>query len=192
MNDTAYDDITAEGRLAALTVAVLLVLTGLGIAGASWDDVWERCGQIAGECVSRASSAVIVVASAVVMVGFGIVVARRLPRRPVDADGSSAWVWALGTMFAVASFVIASRIPAFTCARGRLDDLLDLCMHPPSTSEPQRWVLAKQAIVVAGAIAAVAIVARPRWARVTGPATAIVWLGAMTWLVVETLVVRTA
>ncbi|HYG71274.1 MAG TPA: hypothetical protein VEC15_03175 [Actinomycetota bacterium] len=189
MNHTAYDDITAEGRLAALTVTVLLVLTGLGIAGASWDDVWERCGQIAGECVSRASSAVLLLAISVVMVGFGIVLARRVRRRPVDADGSSAWVWAVGAMFAVASFVIASRIPTFTCARGRLDDLLDLCMHPPSTSEPQRWVLAKQAIVVAGAIAAVAIVARPRWTRITAPATAVVWLGAMTWLVLETFVV---
>ena len=46
-------------------------------------------------------------------------------------------------------------------------------------------------LVVAGAIAAVAIVARPRWARVTAPATAVVWLAAMTWLVLETLVVRT-
>ncbi len=192
MNDTASDDITAEGRLAALTVAALLVLTGLGIAGASWDDVWERCGQIAGECVSRASSAVLLVAISVVTVGIGIAVARRVPRRPVDADGSSAWVWALGAMFAVASVVIATRIPAFTCSRGRLDDLLALCMHPPSTSEPQRWMLAKQAIVVAGAIAAIAIVARPRWVSVSAPATAVVWLGAMTWLVIETLVVRTA
>ncbi len=88
MNDTAYDDITAEGRLAALTVALLLVLTGLGIAGASWDDVWERCGQIAGECVSRASSAMLLVAISVVMVGFGIVapgVSVDVPSTPTGA-----------------------------------------------------------------------------------------------------------
>ena len=189
-SDIAFDDITAEGRLAGRTVALLLVLTGVGIGAASWDDLWRRCGQVAGACVARASSAVLLVAISVVLVGLGVVVARRTSRRPVDPDGSSRWVWALGAMLLVGSVMLASRVPAFTCARGRFDELLDLCMHPPSTSEPQRWGLARQAIVVLGTIAAVVTVARPRWARATVPATVVVWLGSMTWLVIEALVVR--
>lgn len=187
--DSMFEEIAPEGRMAARTVAALLILTGLGIVAASVDELTRRCGdEIAGECVSRSSAGVLLTAMSVVLIGLAVVIWRRVSRRPTDAYGSVRYVWALGSMFTVASIVLASRIPAFTCDRGRLDDLLDLCMHPPTTSEPHRWLLAKQAMVAVAIVGGIAIGARPRWVRVTAPITAATWLGAMGWLVVATLV----
>ena len=72
----------------------------------------------------------------------------RIRRRPVDPEGSSRYVWALGALVALGGIFIAGRIPAYTCARGRFDDVLVLCLHPPSTSDPTSWLLLKKAIVV--------------------------------------------
>jgi hypothetical protein len=188
--DEALDDVTPEGLVAGRTVGALLVLTGIGIVAVSWDEVWARCGELAGECVSRSSGAVMLTLVALVVATVGVVAWWRTGRRPVDDYGSSRWVWALAAMLVVAAALIASRIPAFTCARGRLDDLLDLCMHPPSTSEPASWVLAKQAVVALGAVGGILVATRARWVRATAPLTALVWIGAMTWLLTETMVLN--
>ena len=184
------EDITAQGRLAGRTVAVLLAASGAGIVLASWDELWERCGEIAGECVSRSASAVLLSAVSLLAVAVGVLVWVRVRRRPIDPYGSSRYVWALGVLFALGVVFVAGRIPAFTCARGRFDDLLELCMHPPSTSEPARWLFVKGAILAAGFVAGAVIAARPRWVRITALTTVIAWLGGAGWLVVETLVRR--
>ena len=170
--DESLDDITPEGRLAGIALGGLLVVSGAGAAvvvlGRGVEAVRRDrrrmrlairgCGAPArdrdrrdrGRCPRRASR----------------------PTTTARPDGSSRYVWVLGALVALGGVLAASRVPAFTCARGRLDDLLELCMHPPSTSEPARWLLAKQAIVAAGLIGAVVIAMRPRWARVTVPLAA--------------------
>jgi hypothetical protein len=183
-------EITAEGRLAGRVFAVLLVATGVGVLAAGWDDLWRRCGQISGPCVSRAAGAVLLSVAAVVAIGVGLFTWRRVARRPVDPEGSSRFVWWFGLLFLLGGVFAASRIPAFTCSRGRFDELLELCMHPPSTSEPSRWSWAKDAVVAGGVVGALAIVARPRLARVGIPAAALVFVGGTGWLVLDTLVRR--
>jgi hypothetical protein len=186
--DESLDDITAEGRLAGVALGALLAASGAGLAVVSWDEAWRRCGEIAGECVSRSSGAVLQLVLAVGAIAAGLATVRRVRRRPLDPDGSARYVWVIGTTVALGAALLASRVPAFSCARGRFDDLLELCMHPPSTSEPARWLVAKQAIVAAGLVGSIVIAVRPRWARVTVPFAAAVWCGAFGWVLVETMV----
>ena len=186
--DQALDDITPEGRIAGRTAGALSVGSGVAAIAVSWDDLWRRCGdELRGPCVSRSASAVLLTATGVVALALGVLAWRRVGRRPVDAYGSSRWVWALGALFALGAVLVASRVPAFTCARGRFDELLELCMHPPSTSEPSRWLLGKEAIVVAGIVGGLVIVARPRWVRVTAVLAAGLWLGGLGWTLLETM-----
>jgi hypothetical protein len=56
-----------------------------------------------------------------------------------------------------------------TCARGRLDTVLDLCMHPPSTSEPSSWTWVRLASAAVGLAGGAVIAVRPRWAWATAP-----------------------
>ena len=185
---SSAEEISAEGRLAGRTVAILLVATGAGSVAASWDDLWRACGEIAGPCVSRSASAVMLSAVSLGIAALGVLLWIRIGRRPIDAEGSSRSVWALGLLVALGAAFAASRIPSFTCARGRFDDLLELCMHPPSTSEPARWLLAKQALVVAGIVGGLVVAVRPRWVRMSAPLAALLWLGGAGWLVFETMV----
>jgi hypothetical protein len=83
---------------------------------------------------------VLVVIGAAVAIVVGALAWRRVSRRPVDPYGFSRFVWCFGVLFALGAVFTASRIAAFTRARGRFDDLLEPCLHPPSTSEPSRWL----------------------------------------------------
>jgi hypothetical protein len=181
-------DITAEGRLAGRVFAVVLVLTGAGVIAASWDELWRRCNALSGECVSRSAASVLLTGGSVVLIAAGVFTWWRVSRRPVDPYGSARFVWWFGVLFALGAVFAASRIPAFTCARGRFDDLLQLCVHPPSTSEPARWAWAKEVIVAVGLLGAIVVMSRPRLARITVPLATAVFAAWTTWLVVETLV----
>jgi hypothetical protein len=186
---TDADDLSPEGRIAAWTIAGLLVLTGLATIAAAWDEVWQRCGdELRGECVATSSAAILASAAATVASLVGAVIAVRTSRRTVDREGSSRWTWLLGAMTIVASIVISGRIPAFTCAEGRFDALLELCLHPPDTSQPTSLTVQKSAIVTAGAIVGVVIALRPRWIRVTAPLAAAAWVLGFGWLIADTLV----
>jgi hypothetical protein len=192
MSDVAPGpDITAEGRFAGRAFAAVLVITGAGVIAASWDELWRRCGQVVGECVSRSAGAVLLTGLSVLAVAVGAFTWWRVSRRPVDAYGSARFVWWFGVLFALGAAFAAARIPAFTCARGRFDELLELCLHPPSTSEPARWGWAKDAIVAVGLLAAIVVIARPRFARITVPLSTAVFAAGTGWLVVETLVRHT-
>lgn len=188
--ETTLAEITREGRLAGRTLSILLAVTGAMVASAAWDELWLRCGVALGECVERAAGAALLVIGAVVSLLLGALLWWRLSRRPVDADGSSRYVWTLGVLFALGLIFVAGRIPAFTCARGRFDDLLELCMHPPTTSEPARWLLVKSAIVVTGLIGGAIVSARPSLVRVTSPVSSAAWLAGTSWIVLETLVLH--
>jgi hypothetical protein len=63
-------------------------------------------------------------------------------------------------------------------------------MHPPSTSEPARWIVVKNALVGAGLVGAAAIAALPRLVRVTAPIAALTWFGVLGWVVVDELAGR--
>lgn len=86
--------------------------------------------------------------------------------------------------------LLAARIPAFTCDRGRFDELLELCMHPPTTSAATSWLLVKKAIVVVGLVGGMVTAARPRGVRLSAPApaAAAAWGGGAGWTVVDTMV----
>ena len=181
-------EISPQGSLAGLTFALLLIGSALAIVVASWDTLWQRCGAIEGRCVERAAGAGLLVILAVLGFVGGIVIWRRVRQRRQDPDGSSRYVWALGVVFAIGLGLVAARIPAFTCARGRFDDPLRLCMHPPTTSEPASWLLVKQAIAVGGLVGGIAIAGTPRLVRIWIPVTIAAWLAGVGWVIQETLV----
>jgi hypothetical protein len=181
-------EITAEGLIAARAFAVTLIASAVAIVAVSWDDIWRVCNEIAGPCTERSSGAIILSLASVVAVGGGVGIVLRTRRRPVDPDGSSRYVWALGVLLALGAVFIASRIPAYTCSRGEFDDVLVLCQHPPTTSEPSSWLLPKKGIVAAGLALGVLVAARPRWVRLTAPLAVAVWAAGFGWLIAETMV----
>jgi hypothetical protein len=185
--DESLEEITAEGAFAGRILAIVLVLTGVGFVGATWDELWRRCGTVFGVCVERAAGAMLITVLSLGAIGVGLATLRRVRRRPVDAYGSSRYVWAVGAMFALGLFLVAPRIPAWTCERGRYDPILEECLHPPTTSEATSWLVVKQAVVVVGAVGGVTIAASPRRIRLLAPVAVAAWLGGTGWLVVDAM-----
>ena len=180
-------DITAEGLLAARVFAVTLFVSAVAMVAASWDDIWRVCNEVAGPCTERSAGAIILSLASAGAAGWGIGILLRTRRRPVDPEGSSRYVWAIGALIALGAVFFASRIPAYTCERGRFDEVLVLCQHPPTTSQASSWLLLKKAIVVVGLLAGVVVAARPRWARLTAPLGVIVWAAGFGWLIADTM-----
>ena len=181
-------EISAEGALAGRATSLVLVGSAAALVGASWDELWRRCGAIAGTCVERAAGAALLMLLAVLALVCGIGIWRGVGRRVVDPQGSSRYVWVLGLLFALGLVFIAARIPAFACDRGRFDDTLARCMHPPTTSDAVSWLWAKRAIVVVGLVGGTAIAALPRGVRLWVPVAVAAWIGGAGWLIVDTLV----
>lgn len=163
------EEVSPDGAVAGYTVAAILVLAGAAFAVGGWDELWRRCGRASGGCQTSAASAALVTIFAMAAIAAGVALGWRLAHRPVDPEGSSRAVVALGALFAAGMLLLAWRIPAFTCARGRLDTVLDLCMHPPNTSEPSSWTWVRLASAAVGCAGGVLISTRPRWARATAP-----------------------
>lgn len=186
-SDESLSEITPEGAFAGRTLSLVLVISGVVFVAASWDDLWRRCGEIAGRCVSRAAGAVLLTFLCLVAVAAGLMTWRRVGRRPVDAYGSSRYVWALGVLFALGAVLIAARIPAWTCARGRFDPVLELCLHPPTSSDATGWMLVKQAIVVVGLVGGGWIAISSRRVRMLAPLAVAAWAGGAAWLSADTL-----
>jgi hypothetical protein len=185
--DTA-NEISPEGALAGRTVSLVLVGSAAALVVASWDELWRRCGAAASPCVERAAGAGLLMVLATFALACGIGIWLSVGRRAVEPGGSSRYVWALGVLFALGLALIATRIPAFACARGRFDDTLVLCMHPPMTSEPTSWLWVKRAIVVVGIAGGAAMTARPRAVRVSMPAAVAAWVAGAGWTIVDALV----
>ena len=183
----ALSEISAEGLLAAWVFAVALIASAVAMVAVSWDDIWRVCNEISGPCTERSAGAIIFSLGSVVAAGWGVGILARTRRRPVDPEGSSRYVWALGVLVALGAVFIGSRIPAYTCARGTFDDVLVLCQHPPTTSEPTSYLLLKKAIVVVGMVLGVLVAARPRWVRLTAPLAVAVWAAGFGWLLVDTM-----
>jgi hypothetical protein len=186
--DADLAEITPEGALAGRTFSIVLIGSAFGLVAASWDELWRSCGEVVGLCVERTAGAVLLTILAVFAFIAGIGIWRRVGRRVVDPDGSSRYIWALGLLFAVGLALIAARIPAFSCDRGRFDELLELCMHPPTTSAATNWLLMKKAIVIVGLLGGATIAARPSGVRLSAPAAVLAWAGGAGWTVVDTMV----
>ena len=165
-----------------------LVVSAVVMIVVSWDDIWRVCGAVVGplrRAIGRRDDPHDVLPRRDRLGRVGIFAPLR--RRPVDPEGSSRYVWALGALVALGGIFIAGRIPAYTCARGRFDDVLVLCLHPPSTSDPTSWLLLKKAIVVVSLIVAVLVSVRPRNVKVTAPLSVAVWAVGFGWLLADTM-----
>jgi len=180
-------EISPEGAFAGRVFAVTLLVSAVALIVVSWDDIWRVCGEVMGPCVERSAGATILTIGSLAAIGWGAGILLRIRRRPVLPQGSARYVVALGALLALGCIFIAGRVPAFTCARGRFDDVLVLCMHPPSTSDPTSWLLFKKAIVVAGLLVAVLVSVRPRNIRVTAPMSVAVWAIGFGWLLADTM-----
>ena len=180
-------EISPEGKHAGRIFAATLLASAVAMIVVSWDDIWSVCGEVVGPCVARSAGAMILTMCSLAALGWGVWIVLRVRLRPVDPEGSSRYVWALGALVALGGIFIAGRIPAYTCARGRFDDVLVLCLHPPSTSDPTSSLLLKKAIVVVSLIVAVLVSVRPRNVRVTGPLSVAVWAVGFGWLLADTM-----
>ncbi|MGZ8599150.1 MAG: hypothetical protein ACXWX6_02965 [Actinomycetota bacterium] len=188
--DAEPAEISAEGALAGRTFALVLIGSALGLIVLSTDELWRRCGATAAGCVERAAGAGLLTIASVLTLVWGIVIWRRVRRRVVDPEGSSRHVWALGVLFSVGLALVAAQIPSFACDRGRFDGVLRLCMHPPTTSEPMSWALAKLIVLVVGLIGGPVIAARHRAARFSRLAAVAAWVGGAGWVAVDALVLH--
>jgi hypothetical protein len=185
--DAVPTDISPEGALAGRVFAVTLIVSGLALIVVSWDDIWRVCNAVSGPCVERSAGAMILTISSLAAIGWGAGILLRLRRRPVDPEGSARYVWALGVLVALGGIFIAGRIPAYTCDRGRFDDVLVLCLHPPSVSDPTSWLLLKKAIVLVALAVGFVVSIRPRLVRATAPVSVAVWAIGFGWLVADTM-----
>lgn len=180
-------EISREGALAGRVFALTLIGSAAGLIGLSWDDLWRVCDAVFGPCVERSAGATILSMGALAAIAWGVGILVRTRRRPVDPVGSSRYVWALGVLFALGCVFAAGRIPAFTCDRGRYDDVLGVCMHPPSISDATSWLPIKEAIVALGLVGGVLVSAWPRHVLVTAPVAVAVWAFGFGWLLLDTM-----
>jgi hypothetical protein len=185
--DEVLTEISPEGRLAGWVFAGTLVVSAVATIVVSWDDIWRVCGEVAGPCVERSAGATILTMCSVAAIAWAVGIFVRLRRRLVDPEGSSRFVWALGALVALGGIFIAARVPAYTCARGRFDDVLVLCLHPPSTSDPKSWLLLKKAIVLVSLAVAFVVSIRPKLVKVTAPLSVVVWAVGFGWLLADTM-----
>jgi hypothetical protein len=185
--DAVLTEVSPEGRLAGRIFAVTLIVSAVAMIVVLWDDIWRVCGEVVGPCIARSAGAMILAMCSLAAIGWGAGILLRLRRRPVDPEGSARFVWALGVLVALGGIFIAGRIPAYTCAQGRFDDVLVMCLHPPSTSDATSWLLLKKAIVVVSLIVAVLVSVRPRNVKVTAPLSVGVWAVGFGWLLADTM-----
>jgi hypothetical protein len=183
-------EISEEGLLAGRTIALVLVASGVGLAAVSWNDLWRRCDYVAGRCAERAAGAGMLTMLAVVFVVSGIATWRWVGGRPVDPEGSSRLARGLGVLFGLGLVLVAVRIPAFTCEVGRFDSVLQLCMHPPTTSDPTSWLLLKKVVVGVGLLGGALIAATPRRVRLWIPVSVTAWVLGAGWVMLDALVLR--
>lgn len=184
----ALSEISAEGLLAGRVFAVTIIASAVAMVAVSWDDIWRVCGGLSGSCIERSAGAIMLSLASVAAAGWGVGILIRTRRRPVDPEGSSRYAWALGVLLAIGAILIASRIPAYTCARGEFDDVLVLCQHPPTVSEATSLLPWKRAIVVIGLVLGVLVAARPRLVKLTAPIAVLVWAAGFGWVLAETMV----
>jgi hypothetical protein len=184
------DEISPEGTIAAKTLVAVLVVTAVAIIASSWNELWHPCGVVVSTCVNRASTAALLDLFSIGAIVVAVALGWRLRSRPVAPEGSSRYVIALGVMFALGLLSVAATIPVFTCARGRLDVYLDMCVHPQTRSDATSWLLLKRGILLVGLVGGVATAFSRRWVKVSAPLAALGWLGGVVGFLVATKMVH--
>ncbi|HEU4355529.1 MAG TPA: hypothetical protein VFT27_08070 [Actinomycetota bacterium] len=182
-----FTEISPEGRVAGLTLAGVLVVSGIVVIVAGWDELWRRCSASSEGCATSAAAASLAALGSVAAIVAGGWIWWRIGRRPVHPEGSPRFVVGIAVLFALGLLLLAWRIPAFTCELGRFDEVLDLCMHPPTTSEPVHWSLLRLACVTLGLAGGVAIALWPKWIRLTAPLAVMAWAGGVGLFLSQTL-----
>jgi peptide/nickel transport system permease protein len=185
--EVMLSEISREGALAGRAFSLSLLTSAIGLVALSWDDVWRVCGAVHGDCVERSAGAILLTMGSIAAIAWGVGILVRIRRRPVDPAGSSRYVWAVGVLFALGWIFIAGRIPAFTCDRGHFNDVLAVCMHPPSISDATSWLLLKSAIVVIGLLGGLLMSVRPRNVTLTAPVSVATWAIGFGWLIADTM-----
>jgi hypothetical protein len=186
-------EISREGVIAAKTLVALLVVTGVVIVAASWNELWRSCGGlVVSTCVNRAATAALISMFSIAAIGGAIVLGWRLRGRPVDPEGSSRYVIVLGVLFALGLLSVAGSIPAWTCPRGRWDEFLEMCLRGQTRSDATSWLLLKRAIVLVGLVGGVAIAFSRRWARVSAPLAVLGWFAGVGGFLVTTKMIHLA
>ena len=185
--DVMLSEISRDGALAGRAFSLTLLASAIALSALSWDDVWRVCGAVQGDCVERSAGAFILTMGSIAAIVWGVGILVRIRRRPVDPAGSSRYVWAVGALFALGFIFIAGRIPAYTCDRGHFNDVLAVCMHPPSISDATSWLLLKGAIVVIGLLGGLLVSVRPRNVKLTAPMSVAAWTIGFGWLIADTM-----
>jgi hypothetical protein len=186
------DEISPEGAIAAKTLVAVLVVTGVAIITASWNELWHPCGVVVSTCVNRASTAALLDLFSIGAIAGAVALGWRLRRRPVEPDGSSRYVIALGVLFGFGLVSLAASIPAFSCARGRLDPFLEMCVHPQTRSDATSWLLLKRGILLVGLVGGVPMALSRRWVKVSAPLAVLGWFGGVVGFLVATRMVHLA
>lgn len=186
------DEISREGAIAAKTLVAVLVVSGVAIVAASWNELWHPCGVVVSTCVNRASTAALLDLFSIGAIAIAVALGWRLRSRPVGPEGSSRYVIVLGVLFALGLVSLAGSIPVWSCARGRLDPFLEMCVHPQTRSNATSWLLLKRAILLVGLVAGVAIAFLRRWVRLSALLAALGWFGGVGGFLVATKMVHLA
>lgn len=181
-----------EGEvLAARSFGALLLVSGVGAIVAAWGDLWTTCGALDPTCERRSAAAGLLSIAAAFATAGGIAVLVQTRRRGERAHPVSAlYPWGLAILMAGGFFLVWTRIPTWTCDVGRFDPTLRLCLKASSRTTPTSHLPLKVGILVLGLVAGAIVGSLPRWVRILAPATALVWLFGIGWVLLDTMVWR--
>ena len=181
-------EVAPEGALAAHVLAVVLAATGVAYAVAASDELWRRCDRADGSCETSAAAAALVTMTGLGLIAVAVLLERRLRRRPRDPEGGTGYVVALGVLFGAGLLLVAWRLPEGVCERGRYDPILNLCLHPPTTSDATNLIPLKAGLAALGVAGGALMAAKRRWAAAWVPLAVLAWIAGAGVLLVETLV----
>jgi hypothetical protein len=87
--DVVLTEISPEGAFAGRVLAPTLLVSAVALIGVSWDDIWRVCNAVSGPCAERSAGAIILSMCSLAAIVWGVGILVRIPRRPVDPQGSS-------------------------------------------------------------------------------------------------------
>jgi hypothetical protein len=105
--DAVLTEISPEGAFAGRVLAPTLLVSAVALIGVSWDDIWRVCNAVSGPCVERSAGAIILSMCSLAAIVWGVGILVRIPRRPVDPQGSSRYVLALGALLSLGCIFVA-------------------------------------------------------------------------------------
>jgi hypothetical protein len=120
----------------------------------------------------------------VVMISF----ARSVAARPVDPEGSSAWLYGLSIIFALGVAAAVTRIPSVSCPPGSHLSFFGFCAGAHSARlavHSREWI--KALIDAAGIVVAFTLVRSKRWVHAGAPIAGAVWLAGTSDFLVRTM-----